>query len=224
MITFKEYLLEADSTDLVKVLNRDCAEFFSQTHRAGLLVRGMRDLRGATLGHFANPLYSGRRGQTTVIEYAVKTPRTDRKPADTPRRAHVMLDRWFDAKFGVKARSNAVFCYPPRAKQHAMQYGDMYAVFPIGDFRIIWSPNVDDLYGELETSFLTKMRRGEYEDDDAALDDYLSDKHYTDKDLNKAMKSRSELMLICSKYYAFSYGEYASMLAQVLEIDTKIHD
>jgi len=221
MITFKQFLGEGEETDLVKVINKQCAEFLSQTHRAGLLVRGMRSLGPASnIGHFANPLYKGgnRARQDTVIEYALKAPRSDRKPSDTPRRIHVILDRWFNQHFGVNARSAATFCYGEKSRDQVLQYGTAYAVFPVGDFKIIWSPKIADLYGDVETELLPKIRRGEFDDEETAISEWMMEQDYTDSKPVEAIKSNMELMLICSKYYAFAYSDYASMLHEVLDI------
>jgi hypothetical protein len=61
-----------------------------------------------------------------------------------PDELHDYLDEQFKKKFGWKARSEGVFCV--RSKQIAYNYGNPYSVFPIGNYKYIYSNKIHDLY------------------------------------------------------------------------------
>ena len=76
------------------------------------------------------------------------TVRTDREPKDTPIHIHRWLDDWFKANFNVYARSNSVFVTSDYGL--ANDFGDnVYCIFPIDKYKIIWSNKITDLYGDL---------------------------------------------------------------------------
>lgn len=79
--------------------------------------------------------------------HSIKTPRTKRKPVDTPIEVHNVVDQWFKQHFGVKVRSVGVFV--STNKQQAASYGGPCYVFPRGQFTLIGSPHVRDLYDYL---------------------------------------------------------------------------
>ena len=69
-----------------------------------------------------------------------------RSPTDTPRRFHDAADEYFEKKFGVKFRSKSIFTTP----NHGLsEYGDPFIVFPVGEYKVCFSPIVSDAYGEL---------------------------------------------------------------------------
>jgi hypothetical protein len=118
-------------------------------------------------------------------------PVEDRLPRDTPEWIHRLADQWFLENFGVRYRSEALFCTGD--KSVALYYGNIYPVVPLGEFRFCWSPTIQDFYGavsklELEPSDTSKLYR------------LLESVGYTDQDLTKAIQSGSEIMLHASSY------------------------
>lgn len=76
--------------------------------------------------------------------------RLDRKPVDTPPDIHKILDDTFDKKFGFRARSNAIFVTGDY--YNAEDYGDkVYMIYPIGNFKFVWSNSIVDLYGRVNS-------------------------------------------------------------------------
>jgi hypothetical protein len=203
MITFKQFLGE-DKDDLKKILERDCGPFLDKSGLSGLLVRGMRHTNRATIRHVEHPL-----DDHEVIEYYELTTRTDRKPSDTPPSASKIMDDWFNREFGVRARSAGMFCFGDN--RHGMgavgQYGEPYAVFPIGDFKFVWSKDVSDLYSQTDTIIETN------------LEAFLEEHEYQNNKLYKAIQTKAEIMVVCSKYYAFDYRECEPMLRKILGIE-----
>ena len=65
-------------------------------------------------------------------------------------------------------------------------------MFPIGDFKFIWSPKISDLYAALPLSF-----KG------ASLPEVVTHvmSEYTDKNLAAAINSEFEISIKCKEYY-----------------------
>lgn len=211
MITFKQYLNEKEGIDLKTLLERDCEFFLEEVRRNGLLVRGMH-----FNGYGKHVDYVHKNGEEDMIEYHEKTVRTDRKPLDTHPTLHQKLDDWFFENFGQRPRTQAMFCFgDSRSGVDATDhYGTTYAVFPIGKFEYVWSPDVQDLYSQMEESGDNK-----YLDSDEDFDEYMKGLHYRDDNLWKAVTSKNELMVSCKKYYAFDYHAVGHILREALNIE-----
>lgn len=167
--------------------------------------------------------------------------RKNREPKDTPFLNHQYLDDIFNKKFGWKARSNGIFC--TGNGMQALEYGELFVIFPIGKFDILWSEAVDDLWGYLsgrEIDHLTHKPK------DTLLNDWLEDfderadqtkneyldtkikeweiirtkytkqllKYYSSKEFDRALLSGNEIMLNCSSFYSMPYYKFANKLQQ----------
>ena len=113
----------------------------------------LREMRGAK-----NFLYRGTGKPIKVISKF--KPRTDRKPLDTSTIVHEVLDNAFKKKFGWFARSEGVFT----TSNQMPGYGKSTIFFPIGRYKYVWSPDIRDLFLELNsmspgTEFLGKIRQ-----------------------------------------------------------------
>ena len=79
-------------------------------------------------------------------------PRKDRHPMSTPYAIHDMLDGFFKDRFGWNARSEGVFCTGNLST--ALFYAGVNgvnSVWPIGNFKYLWSPDISDLFSTLQT-------------------------------------------------------------------------
>ena len=173
------------SLDLIK---RECQPFLQQWGQQPL-IRGVK------------------RGATNFIKKEVHL--EDRVPKDTPRRLHTQFNKAFVNEFGLPFR-NAMFASGDHAI--AKDYGLPYTVFPIGDFKFIWSKEVDDLYGQWQRVEPHRQH------DDPESDEYWewrlsraekrfteqSVKKYQTTELNKAISSRHEIMLWVDSYYGIN--------------------
>jgi len=195
MITFKQFITEQEIKDLAELIKRDCKPFLEKSRHRGLLFRGVRNIGpGNETGKVSDPINEGKE-----ILYWRKAVRTDRRPKDTNRDAHKIIDDWFEKEFGIRARSQALFVFGQGIRKHYLnQYGDPCVVFPIGDFKYVWSARVRDLYNLM--------------DDEADMDDLdavhtlqykLETSAYTDSQLDAAIKDEKEIMIACEAYYAF---------------------
>jgi len=180
---FKSYITESinDPVEISYLIKRDCEPYLKQ-------------LNGSNFSGYSL-LRSGRQDSGYFKKVSV---RVDRKPKDTPIDIHNWLDEWFYKKFGIKARSNTMFC--TSSISLAGRYGSaIYYIFPMGNFEIIWSDIVNDMYTPV-------MNRG--------LDAYITyfldhyGKKYKKGDLQGALKSKSEIMLHCKEYYILDDDGY----------------
>lgn len=164
------------------------------------------------------PFYRGMKNKPNILIGSV---RTDRKPMNTPLPIHEFMDNWFYKKFGVKFRSNAMFTI--KDKPNAKFFGDVYIVFPIGEFKYCYSNDVFDLYDLI----ISKIQQ--YTDINATdINTFLSDKqhlktvidivekilidsNYVDSNL-KALSVNSEIMINCKSYLAIKESEYEKFI------------
>ena len=136
------------------------------------------------------PLYRGVKTNKAVFKRDVRL--ENRKPLDNREVVHQGLNDVFKERFGEEFR-NSLFATGDITE--ASNYGNVYYIFPIGEFSYLWSPDVYDIYGEwlemeLENArpieFINNMRKKEW-------------KHNTE--LLKAIRSGREIMIRCKSYY-----------------------
>ena len=109
---------------------------------------------------------------------------------------------------GIRARSEAMFCFGEAARNTAYEYGDLCVVLPIGKFTYVWSPKVPDLYNDVimnkmqENKELKKAYIGSDGKPDAeAINDVMDGLGYTINGFDKAVEDSVEIMIDCNEYY-----------------------
>lgn len=129
----EEEYTDEDFNEIIEMLENECKEFLDEVKQSkvGPIFRGAKNV-----------------DDTYTKGIGVKGSRIDRQPLDTRRDVSEILDICFEEKFGVKLRSNGVFA--SRLPTVASDYGRPYLFFPIGDYKYYWSPDVKDLYGDIE--------------------------------------------------------------------------
>jgi len=108
-------------------------------------------------------------------------------------------------KFGWKPRSTGVFC--SGSLNTALFYGPVNSVWPIGNFKFLWSPKVSDLFSHLTDQVNTTEHDGwsYWLDNPDGLKAIVDT--YTDKNLPKAIDGTAtdmqsfEIMIGCKEYY-----------------------
>jgi hypothetical protein len=148
---------------------------------------------------------SGRRKRTAIIDK--KTTRKDRNPLDTPKPLHELMDDFFYKKFGVKSRSNAIFCsFNPNLVD---DFGTTHLIFPIGKYKAVSSDYIEDIYNRIDIIFKMITGGGISVRRFAAVDEedlewlkreiltLLKDSSYTDK----LIFHNNEIMVTCKEYY-----------------------
>lgn len=136
-------------------------------------------------------LYSGRRKGYSGTDFSKKQIRQDRNPKDTPDDKHQFIDNWFYENFGIKARSQTLFCTSDTTI--ARVYGRLYYIFPVGKYEVIWSNKFIDLYNRAYMDWDIERYK------ELFLNDYA--KTYKKGDKINALKSENEIMLYCKEYY-----------------------
>ena len=107
----------------------------------------------------------------------------------------IILDKFFNKKFGWMPRSTGVFYTGDFSV--AGQYGNAaYSIWPIGPFKFLWHPRVPDLF---EALWDIQNTWGYWIDHPEILESFVKD--YTDKNFQKAIKSKHEVMISCKNYY-----------------------
>lgn len=121
-----------------------------------------------------------------------KKVRKDRLPLDTPKHIHDELDNIFLKKFGWKARSEGLFCWPYTFKSPFVSY--KWIVFPVGNYKYLWSKEVDDLWEYINTARIMKQDYVEY------FEEILLET-YTNKGIKMSIRYENEIMVKCDWAY-----------------------
>ncbi|WP_313758715.1 hypothetical protein [Atlantibacter hermannii] len=122
-----------------------------------------------------------------------------RKPKDTDPYIHEIVDEWFYSHFGVKARSQTIFCSLSKdmASKFITATGGLYRItIPCEEkYSIIFSECVDDFYDI--------MRELNYPYEANEITDLLSNKNYiiVDNIKDVPMDFKGELMLFVENYH-----------------------
>lgn len=124
---FKEFITE--NTDITfEDIIRDCQPYLKE-------INGIEER------------YLAQHGSKALISDDAKilTVRDDRRPKDTDIRVHNAVNDFFEEKFGWRAREKGIFV--TGSINRATAYGESYLVFPIGEFKYLWSREISDLTG-----------------------------------------------------------------------------
>ena len=161
------------------------------------------------------PLYRGIK-HTSNQPFVAKTERLEyRVPADTPELLHHRINNFFEQNYGAPFR-NAVFANGDYSQ--VGEYGDEYIIFPIGNFKTLWSPDFKDMwiaYHNYETSKKRNAQTGGHswhvyasangidpKSDPESIDfiDVLKNFEFRTEELRNGIKSGKEIMVYCKQY------------------------
>jgi len=182
-----EFIIEDVSVfeveQFVNRIKQDCQPFLKQAN-------GRHMYRG--LGNATKPFM----GKSVRL--------TNRKPKDVPIIFHDMINTYFTKKFGAPFR-NAMFC--SSMLTFADYYGNIYSVYPIGDFEFVWSSEVEDLYMELDEidpDYKKEIKQLNNTSKIKATKQILNviKDSYSNSNLQGALDSGNEIMIRCNSYYA----------------------
>ena len=184
------YLTENISKDdLIKLLDKNCSQYKKLCEPDSVLYRGVID--------------------SYITGFVERSPRSDRKPKDTPQEIHDYINNVFYKSFGWKPRSEGVFAISSvtDAGYYAHHvYSDILIFIPFDGFKFIWSPDIVDLYNYLATKqMVDDFNKIKYWDEESKeMLDKVLDKYRNDN-LRGAMTSLHEIMFKCSKYYLIEH-------------------
>lgn len=116
--------------------------------------------------------------------------RKDREPRNTDKVVHQRADAWFEQRFGIRYRSQALLVTSSifTAKLYAATARHVFRVIPLGPYKYCWSAKVRDMVS-LSTAGGT-------------IEDMLYASCYIESDLTQAHDSGNEVMLYCEEYVA----------------------
>lgn len=136
---FQSYLNESNTPieEIISTLKSECGDYVDQIK---------------SLPYLKCSLVSGRNETKLFLKKPI---RKDRKSLNTPSEIHNIMNGLFYDKFGIKARSETMFCYfnDINSLSNGNMYGKYYLVFPINKFKLIYSEEVKDLYVDLSGLF-----------------------------------------------------------------------
>src|SRR5574343_276984 len=191
-----EHYLNEAIDDPIDIIKRDVKkEFLNETlYKRNLLYRSVRK---------------------HIDTFAIFKSRSDRKPLDSTKIQHEMMDKMFLKHFGWKARSEGVFASFMHAYDGSTYYGTQYVFFPLGEYKYIWSPAVADATQTIEvctTKYRSKkstITKGDYL---KKIEDCFKITTFKTTDLNDASFSNSEVMFKCDSYLLLNkkYGDAGS--------------
>lgn len=186
MSKFLNYINEKDDYDFDNIINtikKDCQPF----------------LKDWKTKYKQENLWSGRR---KIIRFDKRKIRKNRTPRDTPIELHKEMDKWFHKKFGVKARSESLFC--TFNEKDSQLYGEPHIIFPIGKYKMISSNKIEDIYFVLETLFTNAIGTNTFLWDNVTnKQEFINNLIETLEEGNYKINQHndSEQMLVCNEYY-----------------------
>jgi hypothetical protein len=220
MISFKQYLQEQrQAIDVEQLIKENCGPYLKEVRFSDKdLVRAIRGFIGLergikngtldSIGQKVNLVSSSKPLDEYGVEGYIVSRRKDRKPRDTNVKLSQGVDQLLEDKFGWKPRAEGVFTFPVNGP--ADGYGDPWAVFPIGNFRYVWSPQImdltatlADLVGEVTGKQYWRHQEGISDEDAAKVlkafkNEYLPS--FRDHSIRESFDSIDEVILDCDKY------------------------
>ena len=179
--------------NIAGTIRQNCQPYLTQNPSAIIrhpLYRGVKQ-RG---NHSAGPSH--------IISKEVRL--TNRKPSDMPVDLHKFINGYFKKEYGAPFR-NAMFANGGYSA--AKDYGPVYIIFPIGNFKYLWSQLYEDLYtiaSEYEFDEYGYFEKEEGVDmnkevKQTIIDEVLST--YQVDNLIDGIDSEHEIMIRCKGYY-----------------------
>lgn len=206
---FKQYLTENQNLsikDTLQMLYQQCMPFIKDIVRGGYSYY--------TKNH--DLLYSGRNENKPVF---IKTVRKSRKPSDTNYDIHLLMDKLFHEKFGIKGRSQTLFCTGDSGT--AGGYGWFsYMIFPVGKYKALWSDEIRDMYknpylDQIIDSYIPIINAEVDKKVKDSLKKELEDEIYKKilptyhvGNIMKAIQSGNEIMIDTKRFIALRWGIY----------------
>jgi hypothetical protein len=133
---FKNFLAEEESSDsfddIIKSISVKCKPFLTQSE-GNPLYRGINRVKVGADGKLVR--------QTGIASFA---PHPKNRPSrDSSVNFNISFDTMMDCAFGIKdVRTHSVFASGNPAI--AGSYGDEHVIFPVGEFKYVWSRLVND--------------------------------------------------------------------------------
>lgn len=196
MITsFKTFISEVTNTDkkdlienIINTIKRDCKIYLENNNKRNSLYRGIsKNFSSSFKNKYFNKLYS----------------RSRKEPLHTNKLVNDYFNKVFEEKHGI-SNIRDVSIYVTVTKETAEDYGNIFIVFPIGDYNIWYNERVNDLFFKLRST----KNEPELVHDYAIIDKYVSGYQAT-KNIEELEINNVEGMLLCKEYYVLKYDEFS---------------
>lgn len=216
MITFKDFLREeSEPVDAREFFHREAQPFIQKSKGAGLMYRGF--INTSYIKPYAKiTLPSGE-----VVDVGITPVRKDRRSRDLPEPVHNAFNTWMKETFDIDGRTGSAFVLGEKAKETASGYGELYVVIPQGEFKYLWSPEVNDLFRTYARSGIkdhlhSLTASGEMDMFQTIVNSTMDTLGYRDTDLDQALYSTSEIMVECD--YLLVVYETAAVVSALKEV------
>lgn len=154
-----------------------------------------------------NKIFRGTKESTE--DFFVGTVNKNRIPRDSDQKFHDDMIAAMD-ELGFKAhRGNSLFCTGDIDR--ASYYGEVFVIFPIGEFNYAWAPEVYDLLN-FKNYDGQSIRSADIDE----LIDFVDNEYKYNEDFKDAFYSGNEIMIACDKYYAISDKFYMDEVRHLL--------
>lgn len=175
--------------DLAFKIKRDCKQFIKELERYNW--------------DYKKFLF---RGLESTETWVYKKVRKNRRPTDTHIDFHNKFDEAFKAKFGIKLRSESVFC--TTGAFPGEDFGYTHLIFPTGKYRLFQSEEITDLMLYLENDMnIGNIRTSSSRIHEIDFEDIVKYKYKEYKRIGQ-LKAYNEIMMVCDSYYALHLGGY----------------
>jgi hypothetical protein len=189
LLKFNEHSDSNQLDEYFKLIRRDCKPFLE-------LLRKNQDVK--TFRRDMKPLLF--RGMWDKEDFLDKKVRKDRKAKDSGEFVdQKLVDNIFFEKWGIRPRSQGLFT--TFSMGQAERYGDVYVVFPKGDFDYVVCESED--YNDLWLNYMDEA--GITNKDDIPLDhiDHVVKwLHHYNSNIGSAINYSYETIFLCDSYYA----------------------
>lgn len=147
--------------------------------------------------------------QTHVGHWTIMPMKHRTGPRDSPDEQHRKTNEFFKSKFGHECRN---WMFVTGSSNMARGYGELFTIFPIGDFQYLWSPQIEDFANKTE-EFRTEIRMQDRQlpydmvksEAQAKMDAFIREPGVWNFNtrIGAALKSGHEIMLDCKSFYMF---------------------
>jgi hypothetical protein len=227
VISFKSFLLQEEIIDddvdeMIHRIKTECAPFLKEIDfKVNPSIENARFINDTNV---PRALWRSSENDAPLVKLSGNRVR---HPTDTSPEMHALFVKHFSHQFGYPYRAMGVFCSTSR-QQAAGYPGNLFLIFPIGEYEYIYAPDVDDAYsqfdnhlvdmpgawheilrdmGEDEEDYLTDTGDVNYDAWYQLVYEYLGkNTPYTNANLKSALSMHSErgieVVLKCDNYYA----------------------
>lgn len=209
LLKFNEHSTKSDIDEYFKLIERDCKPFLT-------LLRKHDNLKNWYLRDYKPILFRGLDRSDDFLDKQVRKNRIQKDSFEFVDQE--VVDHIFFEKFGVKPRSQGLFS--TFNYYQAERYGNVYAIFPKGDFDYIVGECEDFLDFWNEYVEEEGLERGEKIPIDH-IKYVVGSLHHKNSHFGNAIKYGHEIMFLCDSYYAIRMENSINFRKL---IESKIHD